>query len=299
MKRATAHEAEVEPATERRNIDDLRPHERQSAYFDDLSEAELQRLAESIDRNGLETPVQITTDNRIIKGHQRVRACKLLGWTEIDVRVRSDLDGNEEQIEYELLSDNLDRRQMTPIEIARCYRRLKTIEQQKSDGKRKAAGTGNLRDVIGRKFEMSGRNLELLEKILDTPEEVQQSVARRLLPVSAARRIARLPAEQQQTLANDIADWMESDGMDENRLAHAIKRLVKEQLSKAARESPNFKSKPGVLTNAATLETTLAKLERVLDKRPELRAHVSLPSLKQAHGILGRVIEKSESPAAD
>lgn len=123
MKRPT--EPKAGPALEKRNLEDLKPHETQAAYFDDLSDPELKRLAASIERNGLETPIQITPDNRIIKGNQRARACKLLEWTEVDVCVRYDLEGDEEQIEYELLSDNLDRRQMGPIEIARCFRRLK------------------------------------------------------------------------------------------------------------------------------------------------------------------------------
>ena len=208
MKRKSKPKAE--PALEKRNIDDLRPHERQADLFDDLSDPELERLADSIQRNGLETPIQITPDDTIIKGHQRLRACKLLGWTEVDVCVRYDLEDNEEQIEYELISDNLDRRHMGPIEIARCYRRLKEIERRKSGGKRKHAGKGDLRDLLAKKFDMSGRNLDMLEEALDTPEVVQWAVAKKYLPVTLARRIARLPADQQQALADDIAEWKET-----------------------------------------------------------------------------------------
>lgn len=39
------------------------------------------------------------------------------------------LQDDEKQTEYELISDNLDRRQMGPIEIARCYRKLKEMER--------------------------------------------------------------------------------------------------------------------------------------------------------------------------
>jgi len=294
MKRKSKPKAE--PALEKRNIDDLRPHESQAAYFEDLSDPELERLADSIQRNGLETPIQITPDDRIIKGHQRLRACKLLGWTEVDVWVRYDLQDDEKQIEYELISDNLDRRQLGPIEIARCYRRLKKLERRKSGGRRKHAGEGDLRDLLAKRFEMSGRNLDMLEEALDTPEVVQWAVAKKYLPVTLARRIARLPADEQKALAGDIAEWKESEGIDDMRLRHAIKRLARQYLSTAAEESPAPRSKPGMATIADAMVKTLPRVESLLTRKPERRSLYDLAKFKQAHETLGRVIEKLESP---
>ena len=216
--------------------------------------------------------------------------------------MRYDLEDDEARVEYEFLSDNFDRRQMTPIDIARCYRRLKEMEQQKSDGKRTAAGTGNLRDLIGRKFNMSGRNLERLVEILDTPEEIQQSVARKLLPQSTARKIARLPPEVQQDLAHEIGEWLKGIGTREkHQLEYQVKGLAKQYLSAAAAAAGSSgripKRKNTVTRSVAEIEKHVAKLSRVFDRNPSSRSK-HLPKCKQLQTRLRQLIAKMESTEA-
>jgi len=110
-------------------IADLKPHPKQAEFFNDLPDVELQNLMASIERNGLEQPIEILPDATIIKGHQRLLACTQLGWTEVPVRIRDDLVGNDAEVEYELISDNVDRRQLDPVDIAICCKRLQQLER--------------------------------------------------------------------------------------------------------------------------------------------------------------------------
>jgi len=48
---------------------------------------DLQELAKSIQEQGLLQPIGITEDHKLVFGERRLRACELLGWDTIDVRI--------------------------------------------------------------------------------------------------------------------------------------------------------------------------------------------------------------------
>ena len=94
-----------------RKISTLCPHPKQ-AIFPDLPPDELRRLAESMKR-GLDEPVEILPNGTIISGHQRIKAAKLLGWTEIRCWVRHDLaEQGDDAVERRLIEANFHRRQL-------------------------------------------------------------------------------------------------------------------------------------------------------------------------------------------
>ena len=63
---------------------------------------ELEGLAGSIKRVGLIHPIIVDEDNILISGERRLRACRLLGWEEIDTKQRKDLsDSEKREIELE------------------------------------------------------------------------------------------------------------------------------------------------------------------------------------------------------
>ena len=64
-------------------IEELIPHKRNSEFFDDMTGDKWQEFLESIKTSGVIEPIVITQDKVIVSGHQRVRACKELGITEI------------------------------------------------------------------------------------------------------------------------------------------------------------------------------------------------------------------------
>src|SRR5215813_12319778 len=86
----------------------LSTHPRQAELFGDLPEEKILELAADLERNGQKTPIEITPDNVIICGHQRVRAAELLEWTEIKAVIRDDLaEEGDASVFEQLVKDNL------------------------------------------------------------------------------------------------------------------------------------------------------------------------------------------------
>jgi len=68
------------------------------------SKKQIAQIAESIKTFGFKVPVLIDESNRLICGHGRVEACKLLGWEEMPAIRATDL--NEEKIRAYMIADN-------------------------------------------------------------------------------------------------------------------------------------------------------------------------------------------------
>lgn len=86
---------------EMRQIDGLIPYERNARTY---SKKQIKQIAASIERWGFTNPVLITSDGRMVAGHGRVQAAKLLGLTEVPTLVLADLSDAERRA-Y-ILADN-------------------------------------------------------------------------------------------------------------------------------------------------------------------------------------------------
>jgi len=188
----------TERTTDLRSIADLREHPKQHEYFNPLSDEGLQALAADIEQHGLTTPIEITPDNVIICGHQRVRAYQQLKRKQIECWVRHDLaEQGDVAIELRLLDDNTHRRQLTKLELARLYVARKKLAKGSSRG-------GDCRDAVAQQFKMSGRNLDRLAMVLRTPIEVQRAFEVGQLNLGQASQIATLSDEDRQAIAAQI-----------------------------------------------------------------------------------------------
>lgn len=86
-------------------IEDLKPHKRNSEFFDDMTGEKWQEFLDSIKTSGVIEPIVVTQDKVIVSGHQRVRACKELGIKEVWVEVR--IYDNDVDVLKDMLLDNL------------------------------------------------------------------------------------------------------------------------------------------------------------------------------------------------
>ena len=89
-------------------IEELIPHKRNSEFFDDMTGEKWQEFLESIKTSGVIEPIVITQDKVIVSGHQRVRACKELGITEILAETKH--YKSEDDIIKDLLETNIRQR---------------------------------------------------------------------------------------------------------------------------------------------------------------------------------------------
>jgi len=185
-------------------VSKLKPHPRQATLFAPSSEEEIQALAASMEKDGQIDPIEITPDNVIICGHQRVEAAKLLGWKELLAWVRDDLaEAGAQAVEKRLIKDNLLRRQLTNLDYARAYLGLRELEYD--NWVAQARAKEDYRDHVGHRFGVEGRTLDRWASILRSPMSVQQAYTDKILIESDAIKIAqKLDAKTQTKVAKKI-----------------------------------------------------------------------------------------------
>lgn len=144
----------------------------------------IQELADDIKDNGLINPPVITPDTyELITGERRIRAMKLLGYQQIEVRPMAVKDA-EHQLNLEI-SENEARKDFSKAERIDYARRLERIESLKAEKRMKAGKVdpmeifpqGTTRDVVASKLGIgSGKQYEKEKFIVDnkdslTPED--------------------------------------------------------------------------------------------------------------------------------
>ncbi|MCD0458608.1 ParB N-terminal domain-containing protein [Roseiconus lacunae] len=151
-------------------------------------------------KHGQRDPIDIDGNDRIIDGHQRWRAAKKLGITEVKVRVVSDPDEAEELF----LSINFTRRQLGPIQQANSIKKM--IDRKQASQRRWERRVGEQREEIARILGISGRKLSRMLQLLRLPVAIQGAVERDELTQNLALRVERLPKSAQEEIAIAIAD---------------------------------------------------------------------------------------------
>ena len=172
-------------------ISSLKEHPRQAEFFSHTSQAELNELAQSLDTYGLQERIHCCADGTLLRGHRRVAAAKRLGWTSIKALVRHDLDGPDDpRATEDLINDNLHRRQLDELALARCYRELKS-----SAAALPSAEGGDMRDLLAERMNCgkSGRTLDRLLNLLDLPRDIQDMISNKSLTKANAGVLLKLP----------------------------------------------------------------------------------------------------------
>jgi ParB/RepB/Spo0J family partition protein len=267
---------------ERWAVDRLRPHPKQGQCFASPTAHELEELAADMACNGQVQPIEILPDGTILCGHRRVAAARLLGWVAVDAWVR-DLD--PAAAETRLLLDNVNRRQLGKLGLARVYRALKALESKGLDGRLMAHEERDLRDRLAKRLGgVSGRSLDRLLRIVEhTPAEVQAAAEAGTLPMNMAGEVANLTTKQQKQIAEELR------GGDEPR------KVVRRHLAAA----------PPRVRNATDLKDKLVKgLQRaaadLADRVGEVRWVTAAEerALREGERLIGRLLEQGRAVRA-
>lgn len=191
--------------TQKRKLADLRSHPDQEAIYGDASQTELEALAGDIEARGLRVPIEIDEQDQILDGHQRVRACRLLGRDEIDVHVIRDL--TPEEAKERLIRANLTRRQLDPLAKARAIKALAELECARK-GKRLHTGRNQeFRDYLAKQLggNISGRTVDRYLRLITLDRAIQDAVSTGMLPMNSALKIASLGLSKRREIASRIA----------------------------------------------------------------------------------------------
>ncbi|MFO0822519.1 MAG: ParB N-terminal domain-containing protein [Gemmataceae bacterium] len=195
----------VVPQPTKWKLTKLKEHPEQATMFGDMPDTELKALVDNIRRNGLRHPIECLPDGTIISGHQRVRAAKLLGWKEIDVIVRHDLAKDPKAAAALFVSDNLDRRHLSPLAKARAIQHLLEIESGTRLDQLQFEKKEAMKQAIADRMGLSLRSINRYLLVIATPPEVQTAFDAGHLSLSLAGKVALLPERVQAQIAKRIA----------------------------------------------------------------------------------------------
>ncbi len=157
-------------------IDRLRPNPRQPRYhFDQES---LEELAASIRLHGVLQPLLVSEDPPdrflLITGERRWRAARLAGLTTVPAVIREHIQ-EDQQLELALV-ENLQRRDLTPLEESRAFEQLRV-------------GLGLSQQEIADRVGMDRSTVANSLRLLRLPPEVQEMVERGELSAGHGRAL--------------------------------------------------------------------------------------------------------------
>ena len=176
----------------------------------EFEEEALAELVESIKTNGLIQPITVRLGKngryQLIAGERRLRASKLAGMETIAAFIRT---ANDMQMLEMGLVENIQRKDLNPIEIALSFQRLMNECNLKQD---------ELAAKVAKSRPLSANYLRLLK--LSTP--VQKYICEGRISMGHAKMLASLDDIDQQ---KEIADKVIADDLSVRQLENLIKKI--------------------------------------------------------------------------
>lgn len=254
------------------NINELKPHPRNNEFFDDMAGEKWREFLDSISSRGVIEPIVITPNKIIVSGHQRVRACKELGITNVMCDVHT--YHNEDEILQDLLETNI--RQRGDIggsdkQIGKRIKELERIYGSKVGRPKNSENNSELspQEKIAQKMDMDVRTLRNYKMLADMIPELDELVSSGIVTKTTALAIMRNLSDQEQ---KEFIDSILTDKkytqkqMDEEiqKYKNRISELVQQ---KTKTETVEIQvDKPETLTKIKNLEEKLAEKTKENEK---------------------------------
>ena len=183
-------------------LDDIIPNRFQPREIFD--EKALKELAVSIKEHGVIQPIIVRSVNgkyEIIAGERRYKASALAGMTKIPAIIRNLDDKESSKV---ALLENLQRKNLNPIEEARTYQKILEIDQMTQDELAKTMGKSQ--SAIANKL-----------RLLALPDEIQDALLKEQISERHARTLLNIsdPTEQKNMLKKVISTKMTVRALEE------------------------------------------------------------------------------------
>ena len=201
------------------NIKDIRPNPYQPRK--EFDQEGLQELANSIKENGVIQPILVRksiSGYELVAGERRLRASKLAGIKDIPVIVKEFDD--KQMMEISLL-ENIQRKDLTPIEEASAYEQL--IKK-----------LNYTQDQLAKRLGKSRANVANLLRLLTLPTEVKTMVNNNKLTYGQARTLLSLSSEDEMI---ELAKRCVKEGLSVRELEE-ITRKPKSKTKKPTKAKP-------------------------------------------------------------
>ena len=188
------------------NISEIRPNPYQPRK--EFDEAGLKELAESIRINGVFQPILVRkslSGYELVAGERRLRASRLAGKKTIPAII---VDFNDQQMMEISLLENIQRKDLTPIEEASAYDQLI----------RKLNYT---QDELAKRIGKSRTNVTNMLRLLNLPDEIKKMVNEEKLSYGHARTLLSLDDEKKMI---ETAEKTIRDGLSVRQLEDLCKK---------------------------------------------------------------------------
>ena len=171
-------------------INSIRPNPYQPRK--EFDENGLKELAESIKENGVFQPILVRkslSGYELVAGERRLRASKLAGKKQIPAII---VDFDDRQMMEISLLENIQRKDLTPIEEATAYSQL--IKK-----------LGYTQDELAKRLGKSRTNVANMLRLLSLPESIKAKVNQGLLSYGQARTLLAIEDEEERIALADKA----------------------------------------------------------------------------------------------
>jgi len=177
-------------------------HSFQNHPFRVLDDEKMQETVESILKFGVLNPGIVRPREgggyEILSGHRRKRGCELAGKSTMPVIVRSYTDDEAVVV---MVDANIQREDILPSEKAFAYKmKYEALRHQGSKGDRHTA------DAVGEAAGDSGRTVQRYIRLAELIKPLRDYVDSQKLAMVVGEKLSYLKAEEQQWLADVIAD---------------------------------------------------------------------------------------------
>ena len=203
-------------------LDDIIPNRFQPRELFD--EQALKELAVSIKEHGVIQPIivrQVDNKYEIIAGERRYKASTMAGLTKIPAIVKNLDDKESSKV---ALIENLQRRDLTPIEEARTYQKILELEDEMTQ-EQLAATMGKTQSSVSNKL-----------RLLALPEEVQDALLNEKISERHARSLLNIENENDQVkMLNRI--------IEEKLTVRELDKIIKED-----KEGPSEPDTPSLVS---------------------------------------------------
>lgn len=239
-------------------VSDLKPYVDNDFFFDDLEGEAWQGFIDSVKTSGIMVPIIITTDNVIVSGHQRVRACKALKIKKINADIRE--FANDDELLKFLIETNLKQRGVgntNQLKMGRCIKALEKIYGIQNGGDRKSEENDLplISQVdLAKQLGVTDVTLRNYKKLAETMPEVQKLIETgTVTPTTAREVIGKLPPLQQEILAKKLFEEYDKG---------ATKKQVEEEIEKIKKEAEEAKAE-----ELASMKAEIESLQGELDEK--------------------------------
>lgn len=190
----------------------------------DFDEAEIDALADSIREHGLLQPVVVRRSGgryQLVAGERRLRAAVKAGWSEVPAQV---VDADDRQTAELAIVENLQRKDLNPLEKAASFQRYLECY-------------GCTQDELARRIQIDRSTIANLIRLLELPEQVQQSLRLGAISQGHARALLPLGDEREQVaFCQRIIEEGLSVRATEAQVQEAIRAADTEPLAVVTRE---------------------------------------------------------------